>query len=167
MPYAKVRAWLDAEMQTLRDSGLFKDEKVIKSPQGATVSTADGELINFCANNYLGLADSPEIKAAVVQGMKTHGYGMASVRFICGTQDIHRTLEARISSFLKTEDTILYTSCFDANTGPTREPIGSQPRARPGRPSEIRPSLGPGPERLERRRGAQHQGVLEAATDDL
>jgi glycine C-acetyltransferase len=117
MPYAKVKAWIDAEMQTIRDTGLYKEEIVIKSPQGPRVSTDRGELINFCANNYLGLADSPEVKAAVVEGMKTHGYGMASVRFICGTQDVHRTLEARISSFLGMEDTILYTSCFDANTG--------------------------------------------------
>ncbi|MDA1188372.1 MAG: glycine C-acetyltransferase [Chloroflexi bacterium] len=117
MTYAKVKDWLDAEMQTIRDSGLYKDEIIIKSPQRADVSTDRGELINFCANNYLGLADSPEIKAAATEGLKSYGFGMASVRFICGTQDLHKRLEASISDFLGMEDTILYTSCFDANTG--------------------------------------------------
>lgn len=126
MPYAKLKAWLDAEMQTIRDTGLYKEEIVIKSPQGPRVATDRGELINFCANNYFGLADSPEIKAAVAEGMKAYGYGMASVRFICGTQEIHRTLEARISSFLRMDDTILYTSCFDANTGLFETILGAE-----------------------------------------
>ncbi|MBM3945452.1 MAG: glycine C-acetyltransferase, partial [SAR202 cluster bacterium] len=112
-----MQEWLDAEMATIRDSGLYKDEIVIQSPQGPEVKTDRGNLINFCANNYLGLANSPEVKAAVADAMKSYGYGMASVRFICGTQDIHRKLEAGISDFLGMEDTILYTSCFDANTG--------------------------------------------------
>ena len=117
MSYTKIRSWLEGELQEIRDAGLFKDEKVISTPQGSQVDTPEGPQINFCANNYLGLADHPEILKAVEKGTRTHGFGMASVRFICGTQDIHKGLEARITEFLGTEDTILYTSCFDANTG--------------------------------------------------
>lgn len=117
MTYTKMKAFLNEEMQGIRDGGLFKGEKIIKTPQGSLVDTAEGETINFCANNYLGLADSPEVEQAVVNGLKEYGFGMASVRFICGTQDIHKTLERRLSEWLGTEDTILYTSCFDANTG--------------------------------------------------
>ena len=117
MSYAKMKSWLDEELQSIRDSGLFKDENVITTAQGSEVETSEGRRINFCANNYLGLADHPEVLKAVEVGMAAHGFGMASVRFICGTQDIHKTLERRISEFLGTEDTILYTSCFDANTG--------------------------------------------------
>ncbi len=113
----EFRDWLSAELEQIRSSGLYKDERIIISPQGADVSTSSGEVINFCANNYLGLADNPEIIDAVANGLADHGFGMASVRFICGTQDIHKELEARISRFLGTEDTILYTSCFDANGG--------------------------------------------------
>ena len=112
-----MRSWLEQELQTIRDSGLFKDEQLIQTPQGAQVGTAQGQRINFCANNYLGLADNPDVLKAVTEGMRDYGYGMASVRFICGTQDIHKTLEQRISEFLGTEETILYSSCFDANTG--------------------------------------------------
>jgi glycine C-acetyltransferase len=115
--YTKMKSWLEDELQTIRDSGLYKDEKIIRTPQGSDVNTSQGEMINFCANNYLGLADSPEIERAVADGLSQHGFGMASVRFICGTQNIHKTLEQRISDFMGTEDTILYTSCFDANTG--------------------------------------------------
>ena len=117
MPYSKMKSWLDGEIQAIRDDGLYKDEKVIKSPQGSLVDTPEGENINFCANNYLGLGDSDEIEQAVVEGLRSHGFGMASVRFICGTQDIHKALEDKISEFMGTEATILYTSCFDANTG--------------------------------------------------
>ena len=117
MAYERMKSWLAEELQTIRESGLYKAEKTITSPQSSRVQTDEGELINFCANNYLGLADHPEILAAVSEGMRTHGFGMASVRFICGTQDIHRELENRITGFLGTEDTILYNSCFDANTG--------------------------------------------------
>ncbi len=117
MAYGKVATWLQDELQNMRDSGLFKDEKVIKTAQGPYVDTLDGETINFCANNYLGLADSAEVEQAVEDGLRSHGFGMASVRFICGTQDIHKTLEQRLTEFMGTEDTILYTSCFDANTG--------------------------------------------------
>ena len=117
MAYTSIKSWLQQELETIETSGLFKNEKLIVSSQGAQVDTPDGEVINFCANNYLGLADHPEILATIQDRMKTHGFGMASVRFICGTQDIHKELEDRITNFMGTEDTILYTSCFDANTG--------------------------------------------------
>ena len=112
-----MKSWLEDELRTIEESGLLKSEKVITASQGASVSTTDGEALNFCANNYLGLADDPEVLEAVRKGMSTHGFGMASVRFICGTQDIHKELERRLTEFMGTEDTILYTSCFDANTG--------------------------------------------------
>ena len=117
MSYTAMKSWLADELQQIDENGLFKGEKIITTAQGSRVDTRDGVNINFCANNYLGLADHPDIIDAVVEGMRSHGFGMASVRFICGTQDIHKTLEERISEFLGTEDTILYTSCFDANTG--------------------------------------------------
>ncbi len=117
MAYTAIKSWLTAELDDIRSNGLFKNEQVIETPQGARVTTSAGPRINFCANNYLGLADHPEILEAVRAGLQSHGYGMASVRFICGTQDIHKELEARISRFLSTEDTLLYSSCFDANTG--------------------------------------------------
>ncbi len=102
----------------LRHEGLYKDERVISSPQGATITLEDGrEVLNFCANNYLGLADHPALVDAAQEALDIHGYGMASVRFICGTQTVHRRLERRLSEFLHTDDTILYSSCFDANTG--------------------------------------------------
>ena len=107
-----------AELESIREQGLFKTERVITTPQSAEIRTTDGgEVLNFCANNYLGLADNPEIIEAAKQALDTHGFGLASVRFICGTQDLHKQLEAKISEFLGTEDTILYTSCFDANGG--------------------------------------------------
>ena len=112
-----MKSWLEDELRTIEESGLLKSEKVITASQGASVATTDGEALNFCANNYLGLADDPEVLEAVRKGMSTHGFGMASVRFICGTQDIHKELERRLTEFMGTEDTILYTSCFDANTG--------------------------------------------------
>src|SRR5690606_37620036 len=105
-------------MEELRAEGLYKEERVIASPQGARIRLEDGrEVLNFCANNYLGLADHPALVEAAKQALDDFGYGMASVRFICGTQTVHRRLEQRISSFLGTDDTILYSSCFDANTG--------------------------------------------------
>ena len=117
MPYQAVKSWLEGELQEIRDSGLYKDEQVILTPQEPRVRTRDGDVVNFCANNYLGLAHHPEIVAAAREGLDSHGFGMASVRFICGTQDIHKELEEALSGFLGTEDTILYTSCFDANAG--------------------------------------------------
>ena len=105
-------------IQTIKDEGLYKSERIITSPQSAHIELPGGKkVINFCANNYLGLADHPEIIKAAKKALDTHGFGMASVRFICGTQDLHKELEHKISDFFGTDDTILYTSCFDANTG--------------------------------------------------
>lgn len=109
---------LHRELDGLRQQGLFKTERTLTSPQGARITVAGGaEVLNFCANNYLGLADAPELKAAAKEGLDRHGYGMASVRFICGTQDVHRALEAKLAAFLGTEDAILFSSCWDANGG--------------------------------------------------
>jgi len=110
-------SWLRDELETIEDNGLYKRETVITGPEDAEIATSGKELINFCANNYLGLANHPDIIAAAEAGLHSHGFGMASVRFISGTQDLHKRLEARISAFLGTGDTILYSSCFDANTG--------------------------------------------------
>jgi glycine C-acetyltransferase len=107
-----------ATLDEIRDAGLFKSERVITSPQAAEITLADGRtVLNFCANNYLGLADHPAMIAAAKEALDTHGFGMASVRFICGTQDLHKQLEATIARFFGTEDTILYAACFDANGG--------------------------------------------------
>jgi len=112
--YASIRAELDA----IRDAGLYKRERIIATPQGAVIRTADGrEVINLCANNYLGLSSHPQVIEAAHEALRTHGFGLSSVRFICGTQDLHKTLEARLARFLGTEDTILYGSAFDANGG--------------------------------------------------
>ena len=111
------RQWAEEEIQKIHQAGLFKNERVILSPQGSDVQTSEGAAANFCANNYLGLGNHPEILEAAREGLETHGYGMASVRFICGTQDLHKQLEEKISGFLGTDDTILYSSCFDANGG--------------------------------------------------
>ncbi|MEW5848124.1 MAG: glycine C-acetyltransferase [Myxococcota bacterium] len=109
---------LATETDKLREAGLYKSERVITSQQSAVIKVSDGrEVINFCANNYLGLANHPALIEAAAAGVRKHGFGMASVRFICGTQDVHKELERRISGFLQTEDTILYSSCFDANGG--------------------------------------------------
>ncbi len=110
-------AWLDDQLESIQDTGLYKREAVITSPEGAEIVTGTGDMINLCANNYLGLANHPDIVAAARDGLASHGYGMASVRFICGTQDIHKELEQRIAAFLGTDDAILYSSCFDANAG--------------------------------------------------
>jgi glycine C-acetyltransferase len=116
--FANVREEIGAELDKIRADGLFKAERVIVSPQRASIRVQDGgEVLNLCANNYLGLADDPRIIAAAKDALDRWGYGLASVRFICGTQDIHKQLEQRISEFLSTEDTILYSSCFDANGG--------------------------------------------------
>jgi glycine C-acetyltransferase len=115
--YGAVKDKLSKELSEIRDAGLFKDERIILTPQGADISVKEGEVINFCANNYLGLANNADLIAAAKEGLDKHGFGMSSVRFICGTQDIHKELEKEISSFLGTDDTILYTSCFDANGG--------------------------------------------------
>ncbi|MEW5819138.1 MAG: glycine C-acetyltransferase [Cyanobacteriota bacterium] len=112
------REILIKELKEIKEAGTYKNERVIKSPQKADISLIDGsEVINFCANNYLGLSNSTELINAAKQAMETHGYGLSSVRFICGTQDLHKELEMKISKFLETDDTILYSSCFDANGG--------------------------------------------------
>ncbi|MAG36483.1 MAG: glycine C-acetyltransferase [Dehalococcoidia bacterium] len=112
-----MQSWLEQELQDIRASGLYKVEQVISTPQGPEVETPGGPTINFCANNYLGLANHPDVLQAVAEGVLRYGFGMASVRFICGTHDIHKMLERRLSEFFDTEDTILYNSCFDANAG--------------------------------------------------
>ena len=126
MAYTAIKSWLDEELEGIREAGLYKNEKIIRTPQGPQVETDDGQTINFCANNYLGLAHHPAVIEAVEEGMASHGFGMASVRFICGTQDIHKALESRISEFLGAQDTILYTSCFDANTGLFETLLGAE-----------------------------------------
>jgi glycine C-acetyltransferase len=118
---------LAAELDSIREQGLYKTERVITTPQSSQISTTDGnEVLNFCANNYLGLADNAEIIKAAKDALDTHGFGLASVRFICGTQDLHKQLEATISKFFGTDDTILYTSCFDANGGLFETILGEQ-----------------------------------------
>jgi glycine C-acetyltransferase len=116
--FGAMREHIAAELQGIREAGLFKGERVITSPQEAHIKVSGGrDVLNMCANNYLGLADHPEIVAAAHAALDRWGYGMSSVRFICGTQEVHKQLEAKISEFLGTEDTILYSSCFDANGG--------------------------------------------------
>jgi glycine C-acetyltransferase len=115
--FAETGKAISEEVDAIRSAGLFKEERVITSPQGAHVRLASGEFLNFCANNYLGLAGHPDVIAAAHEALDRWGYGMASVRFICGTQEIHTSLEAALTEFLGTEDTILYGSCFDANAG--------------------------------------------------
>ncbi|MGH3255887.1 MAG: glycine C-acetyltransferase [Streptosporangiaceae bacterium] len=116
-----------AELDQIRADGLFKTERVIVSPQGSSIRVEDGaEVLNFCANNYLGLADDPRLVEAAKEALDRWGYGLASVRFICGTQDVHKHLERRISGFLGTDDTILYSSCFDANGGLFETILGAE-----------------------------------------
>ena len=113
-----MKFYLNQQLQEIEDSGLYKNERIITSPQRAMIDVKSGQtVLNMCANNYLGLANHPQIIAAAKAGTDQWGYGLSSVRFICGTQEIHRTLEREISEFLSTDDTILYTSCFDANGG--------------------------------------------------
>ncbi len=104
-------------LEEIRDAGLRKDERIITGPQGALIHTTSGDVLNFCANNYLGLSSHPKLIEAAKRAIDTHGFGMSSVRFICGTQDLHKSLEQTVSRFFGTEDTILYSSCFDANAG--------------------------------------------------
>jgi len=116
--YGKIKDHLQQELQTIKDSGLYKEERIITSPQGAEIEVSAGEkVLNFCANNYLGLSSHPALIEAAKEALDSHGYGMSSVRFICGTTDLHKTLEEKISDFFGTEDTILYAACFDANGG--------------------------------------------------
>ncbi len=116
--YKDFQNYLTGELQAIRDAGLYKEERVITSAQKADITVGKGDkVLNFCANNYLGLANNPELIKAAKEALDTHGYGMASVRFICGTGDLQKALEAKIAEFFGTEDTILYSSCFDANGG--------------------------------------------------
>ncbi|MCB9246764.1 MAG: glycine C-acetyltransferase [Flavobacteriales bacterium] len=116
--YDTLKPYLEKELNEIREAGLFKEERIIASPQGAEITLADGSIVlNFCANNYLGLSAHPVVLEAAKKAIDSHGFGMSSVRFICGTQDIHKTLEQKISTFLGTEDTILYAAAFDANGG--------------------------------------------------
>jgi glycine C-acetyltransferase len=125
--FTSVRQQISGELDEIRSAGLFKTERVIVTPQGSSIRVADGvEVLNLCANNYLGLADDPRIVAAAKEALDRWGYGLASVRFICGTQGVHKQLEQRISDFLGTEDTILYSSCFDANGGLFETLLGDQ-----------------------------------------
>ena len=121
--YNTVKSSLQGELKDIKDAGLYKEERIITSPQAADIQTeAAGSVINFCANNYLGLSSHPEVIQAAKDAIDSHGYGLSSVRFICGTQDIHKTLEHKLSAFLGMEDTILYAAAFDANGG-VFEPI--------------------------------------------
>src|SRR3981189_1142088 len=115
--FERMRTHLVAQLDEIRSAGLEKQERLLTSPQGSVVSVLDREVLNLCANNYLGLADHPDIVAAAKEELARWGYGMASVRFICGTQEVHKELEAALTDFLGTEDTVLYSSCFDANGG--------------------------------------------------
>lgn len=115
--YGKIQKYLQEELQTIEDNGIFKKERIITSPQGAEITVNGETVLNFCSNNYLGLSSHPEVIQAAKDTLDTHGFGMSSVRFICGTQDIHKTLEKKISDFYGTEDTILYAAAFDANGG--------------------------------------------------
>jgi glycine C-acetyltransferase len=122
-----AKARYASELQTIREQGLFKAERIITSPQSAEIELEDGrKVLNFCANNYLGLADNAEVIQAAKDALDTHGFGMASVRFICGTQDLHKQLEAKIAAFFGTEDAILYAACFDANGGLFEPLLGEQ-----------------------------------------
>ena len=125
--FSGVKSQLEQELQAIRDAGLWKEERVLASPQGPTVTLSDGrEVLVFCANNYLGLSDHPQLLQAAHRALDERGFGLSSVRFICGTQDIHKALERRIAEFLGTDDTILYAACFDANGGVFEPLLGEQ-----------------------------------------
>jgi len=125
--YTKFQAFLQEELGQIKEAGLFKNERIITSPQGAAISVSTGqEVLNFCANNYLGLSNNPKLVEAAKVALDERGYGMSSVRFICGTQDIHKTLEKKIADFFGTEDTILYAAAFDANGGVFEPLLGAE-----------------------------------------
>ena len=125
--YGNIKQQLQRELQDIKDNGLYKEERIITSPQGAEITLNTGEtVLNFCANNYLGLSSHPEVIQAAKDAMDTHGFGMSSVRFICGTQDIHKELEQKIADFYGTEDTILYAAAFDANGGVFEPLLGKE-----------------------------------------
>ncbi|MDT8324378.1 MAG: aminotransferase class I/II-fold pyridoxal phosphate-dependent enzyme, partial [Bacteroidota bacterium] len=120
--YGKMKEFLSEELQSLKDQKLYKDERIIESEQGAEITVRGKKVLNFCANNYLGLSSHPDLVKAAHEAIDERGYGLSSVRFICGTQDIHKELERKVSEFLGTEDTILFAACFDAN-GAVFEPL--------------------------------------------
>ncbi len=124
--YGKIQQHLQNELQTIQDNGIFKRERIITSPQGAEITVNGETVLNFCANNYLGLSSHPEVIQAAKDALDSHGFGMSSVRFICGTQDIHKTLEKKIADFYGTEDTILYAAAFDANGGVFEPLLGEE-----------------------------------------
>jgi glycine C-acetyltransferase len=125
--YGKIQQHLQNELNTIQENGLFKKERIITSPQGAEITISTGEkVLNFCANNYLGLSSHPEVVQAAKDALDSHGFGMSSVRFICGTQDIHKELEQKIANFYGTEDTILYAAAFDANGGVFEPLLGEE-----------------------------------------
>lgn len=125
--FDKFKSHLESELSAIQSAGLYKNERIIISPQGALIRTSNGkEVLNFCANNYLGLSNHPALKSAAAEALESHGYGMSSVRFICGTQDLHKRLEAEIARFFGTEDTILYAACFDANGGVFEPLLGEE-----------------------------------------
>ena len=125
--YDRLQAHLQQELTDIREAGLYKNERVITTPQGAEIKVQSGaEVLNFCANNYLGLSNNPRLIAAAKDALDSHGYGLSSVRFICGTQDVHKELEAKIADFFGTEDTILYAACFDANGGVFEPLLGEE-----------------------------------------
>lgn len=125
--YGKIQQHLQNELNTIQENGLFKKERIITSPQGAEITISTGEtVLNFCANNYLGLSSHPEVVQAAKDALDSHGFGMSSVRFICGTQDIHKELEKKIADFYGTEDTILYAAAFDANGGVFEPLLGEE-----------------------------------------
>ncbi len=125
--YGGLESFLENELKSIQEAGLFKSERIITSEQGAEITISTGEkVLNFCANNYLGLSSHPKVVQAAADTLRTHGFGMSSVRFICGTQDIHKTLERRIAEFLGTEDTILYAAAFDANGGVFEPLLGAE-----------------------------------------
>lgn len=124
--YGKIQQHLQNELQTIQDNGIFKRERIITSPQGAEITVNGETVLNFCANNYLGLSSHPEVIQAAKNALDSHGFGMSSVRFICGTQDIHKTLEKKIADFYGMEDTILYAAAFDANGGVFEPLLGEE-----------------------------------------
>lgn len=125
--YGKIKNYLEQELDAIKENGLYKKERIIASPQGSEITLDSGQkVLNFCANNYLGLSSHPEVIKAAKDALDTHGFGMSSVRFICGTQDIHKTLEQKIADFYGTEDTILYAAAFDANGGVFEPLLGEE-----------------------------------------
>src|SRR5438876_6803292 len=125
--FGSFQKHLRQQLEEMRQAGLYKNERVITSPQDARIRVGDGQpVLNLCANNYLGLAEHPAVVKAAHEALDKWGYGLSSVRFICGTQSIHKQLEAKISEFLGTEDTILYSSCFDANAGLFETLLGAE-----------------------------------------